>query len=112
MNDERRRKRVRKAELVEGELVVHWGDEQTTRHALEGLRANCPCALCRETRDGDRQAPAAEAGLTVLTGEAATATGAARGFEMVGRYGLRITWADGHNHGIYALERLREGEYG
>jgi DUF971 family protein len=27
--------------------------------------------------------------------------------EAVGRYGLKITWSDGHNLGIYTFEYLR-----
>ncbi len=29
------------------------------------------------------------------------------GAELVGQYGLRITWADGHDTGIYDYELLR-----
>lgn len=112
MNDDRRKKRVRKAELTEAELVVQWGDGETTRHSLEALRRNCPCALCREGHGDDQGSGSAAAELTVLTGEAVTATATARSFDLVGRYGLRINWADGHSHGIYALEQLREGAYG
>jgi len=50
--------------------------------------------------------------LNVLSGDALTATATARSFDLVGRYGLRLNWADGHNHGIYALEQLRAGAYG
>ncbi len=28
--------------------------------------------------------------------------------EPVGRYGMRITWSDGHNLGIYTFEYLRK----
>lgn len=101
--DERRKRRVRKVELAPSELVIEWGDGRCTRHDLAELRRTCPCALCRETHG--RPDPSSQE-LPLLTGEAATATSQARSVELVGRYGLRINWADGHNHGIYSLEKL------
>lgn len=44
MQDERKRKRLRGARIDGPELVIEWGDGETTRHALEALRHNCPCA--------------------------------------------------------------------
>ena len=44
----------------------------------------------------------------MLSPEAAAATAEATGFDYVGRYGIRITWADGHDTGIYVFEALRE----
>jgi len=110
VREERRKKRLRRAELTETELVAHWADGETTRHPLEALRRNCPCAQCRERRE-DSRGPEEGVELTVLSGEAVTATAAARSFDLVGRYGLRVNWADGHQHGIYALEQLRAGAY-
>ena len=31
----------------------------------------------------------------------------ARGVSYVGRYGIRIEWANGHDHGIYTFEFFR-----
>ncbi len=111
MNEQRKKKRLRQAQLSESDLVTEWGDGETTRHNLEALRRNCPCAACRDARHGAGSQPADDE-LAVLSGEAATATAEARSFDLVGRYGLRLNWADGHNHGIYALEQLRTGAYG
>ena len=61
--------------------------------------------MCRDQRALD---DVQEGQLKLLDGEAATATAEARGFVNVGRYGLRITWADGHDTGIYTFEALRE----
>ena len=33
-----------------GELRITWGDGQVSRYPLQWLRANCPCATCREER--------------------------------------------------------------
>jgi len=86
-----------------GELVISWRDGSESRYGLEGLRRACPCAQCRETHGPDETG-----GLAILSAEAVSATAEARGFTHVGRYGIRIEWADGHDHGIYAFEFFRD----
>ena len=87
------------------ELVVGWKDGSVSRYALEELRRTCPCANCKEARQ-----KAASHSINLLQGEAPTATAEVRSVERVGRYGLRITWADGHDYGIYTFESLRDRE--
>ena len=82
-------------------------DGAESRIPLAELRRSCPCAMCQQARGQEEIGPADE--LSLLTGEAATATAEASGFDYVGRYGIRINWADGHNTGIYTFESLREG---
>ena len=48
-----------------------------------------------------------EGGLTLLQPEVVSATAEVRGVSYVGRYGIRIEWADGHDHGIYTFEFFR-----
>ena len=84
-----------------GELVIAWNNGRESRYDLAGLRSACPCAQCRELRDAN------EGGLTLLQPEAASATAEVQGISYVGRYGLRIEWADGHDHGIYTFEFFR-----
>ena len=103
---DRKRRRPSGIELAATELVIQWRDGVESRIPLAELRGSCPCAMCRQARE-EETGPADE--LSVLTGEAATATAEARGFDYVGRYGIRINWADGHNTGIYTFESLREG---
>ncbi len=75
-----------------------------TRRATPGffparaLRLACPCAGCVEEMTGR---PLLDPGLGAAGGPAAVA-GA-----LVGAYGLRIDWSDGHGTGIYTFERLR-----
>ncbi|MYA21770.1 MAG: DUF971 domain-containing protein [Gemmatimonadetes bacterium] len=83
------------------ELVIGWSDGRESRYDLEGLRRACPCAHCRELRDAN------ESGLTLLQPEAVSATAEVRGVSYVGRYGIRIEWADGHDQGIYTFEFFR-----
>jgi DUF971 family protein len=61
------------------------------------LRLSCPCAGCVEEMSGrplldPAQVPADIRPLSLA---------------LVGAYGLRINWSDGHGTGIYTFERLR-----
>jgi DUF971 family protein len=108
VDERRKRYRLRGAELTETELVLTWRDGEESRHSLRDLRASCPCANCRQARSGEPPAgEQLEGEIPVLSGDAATATDRASRFDLVGRYGIRITWADGHDYGIYLLENLR-----
>ena len=101
-----KKKRPKRIELEDGELLINWSDDSESRFALADMRKSCPCALCRDQRGA---ADVEESGeLRLLAGEAATATAEATGFVNVGRYGIRIAWADGHDTGIYTFDTLRE----
>ena len=108
MNDQKKKRRAASMELDPdaAELVIGWQDGHTSRFALAELRRACPCANCREAREK----AASGTGINMLEGEAATATAAVRKLERVGRYALRITWADGHDYGIYTLDALRASD--
>lgn len=80
-------------------LTLRWGDGTTATFALDTLRANCPCAQCRSERDrGLVPWPKAR-----LVDERLSAVDA----ELVGNWGLQITWHDGHSTGIFAWGVLR-----
>lgn len=101
--------------LSDTELAIRWKDGHQSRFSLVELRRNCPCATCRALREEpgvQAPAPPAPGELPLLTGAAATATARASGWEPVGRYGIRINWADGHSHGIYTFEALRSQDEG
>jgi len=104
---DRKKKRPANIELNSdtGELIVQWRDGHESRFSLVELRRNCPCASCRKKHQAAASADPGE--LVLLDDEAATATSQARRFDPVGRYGIRITWADGHDYGIYSFESLR-----
>lgn len=111
MAEDKRRRRARAVELSEDHLLIQWQDGHASKLPLEDLRRECPCAVCREHRGVQAVPPAATGGgaqLQMLSPEAAAATAVASGFDYVGRYGIRITWADGHDTGIYVFEALRE----
>ena len=109
MAEDKRRRRPRAVELAHDHLLIQWLDGHESRLPLEDLRRECPCAVCREHRGVQpAQATAGDGELPMLSPEAAAATAEATGFDYVGRYGIRITWADGHDTGIYVFEALRE----
>lgn len=101
-----RRNRALKVDLSndDGALVVTWKGGGESRYALAELRRACPCAVCRELRSK----PQAAGGLSLIEDAAATATAEATRLDQVGRYGVRITWADGHDTGIYTYDALRD----
>lgn len=87
--------------FVGNELAVVWDDGSESYFALEKLRRDCPCAMCKGEKDimGN-----------VYRGPERTLT--PRSFQVVGHrrvgaYALQIDWADGHNDGIYSFETLR-----
>jgi DUF971 family protein len=65
---------------------------------LEPLRRACPCATCRSLRDKGEAAWPRPGQATTLRIESA---------ELVGAWGLSVTWSDGHSTGIYSWDALR-----
>jgi DUF971 family protein len=83
-------------------LRVSWMDGHASLYPLRWLRANCPCATCRE----ERRAHALNTDeLRLMSGPLASADIVAA--ELVCHYSVRFTWADGHNTGIYVFSTLR-----
>lgn len=64
---------------------------------LTELRLACPCAGCRSARQAGRPVWAPPTGGAVLS---------VRSAELVGAWGLSITWDDGHSTGIYPFASL------
>lgn len=85
-------------------LQIAWSDEQVRQYTLHELRTKCPCATCREKRNAPEPPPTE---LRVLTPEEAQPLRLA-GMKPVGNYAYAFQFSDGHDTGIYTLERLRE----
>jgi DUF971 family protein len=79
-------------------LTLRWPDGTESAFGLEELRRNCPCAECRGLR---------EQGLVVGPNPRSLLKLTAVSAELVGAWGLSITWSDGHSTGIYAWSILR-----
>lgn len=80
-------------------LAVRWSDGSETVFDQKALRLACPCAVCRGRREklGERFLP--PSALETIRIERAA---------PVGRYGVKFSWSDGHDAGIYTFEMLRE----
>jgi DUF971 family protein len=85
-----------------GALRVVWQDGHESEYGLRWLRANCPCATCREER---RAALHNTDPLRLSSGPLPSTEVAAA--EFVGSYAIRFDWSDGHNTGIYVFSALR-----
>ena len=87
--------------VVGDQVVIVWGDGHESYYPGEPLRRACTCAQCR-----GEQHLFGRATLPVLRrlGAESFSPVAVR---AVGNYGLQVTWADGHEHGIYTLTDLR-----
>ena len=89
-------------------MEIEWRDGHRSSYSFQYLRDACPCALCNEERNKSGRRPGESAGQAPgalpMFRPAVRPTQA----EAVGRYAIRFTWNDGHQHGIYAWDYLRE----
>jgi DUF971 family protein len=81
-----------------GELTVYWDDGHVSVFPIRYLRLECACANCVSELTGQR----------VIDPNAIPQDITITGAEHVGRYGVRFTFSDWHNQGIYTWARLRE----
>jgi DUF971 family protein len=72
---------------------VRWADGAQSSYPHEILRGFCPCAGCQGHSGSIKFQTGGNLELT--------------GIEQVGNYALGLTWADGHNSGIYTYRYLR-----
>ncbi len=82
---------------ADGGLSILWDDGHRSVHSGAALRLACGCAMCRDEWSGEpRIGPGTvPGGVTV------------RESRPVGRYGLQLTFSDGHGTGIFTFDRLR-----
>jgi len=87
---------------------IAWKDGHHSHYTFQFLRDACPCALCNDEREkSGRKAgtpPAAVPGALPMYREAVRPTEV----HPAGKYAITFTWNDGHQHGIYSWEYLRE----
>lgn len=79
-------------------LLVLWEEGHEALLPARALRLACPCAGCVEEMTGR---PLLDPGRVPETIRPVA-------LALVGSYGLRITWSDRHDTGIYTFARLRE----
>ncbi len=80
-------------------LLVEWRDGERQSIPFSVLRRACPCATCR----GELGAP----GRFDLDPELRPGEDELADIALIGKYGLKVVWADGHDTGIYRFEHLR-----
>ena len=79
-------------------LLIEWDAAgHSWLYPARELRLACPCAACIEEMSGR----------PLLDPESVPADVRPVSAALVGGYGLRIVWSDGHSTGIYTFERLR-----
>ena len=87
---------------------IEWKDGHRSHYDFPYLRDACPCALCDEERGKSGRKPGEPPklapGALPMFKPAVKATEAG----PVGKYAIRFSWNDGHQHGIYSWEFLRE----
>jgi ATP-binding protein involved in chromosome partitioning len=81
------------------ELRLTFDDGVSGSIGLVDLRLHCPCATCRAARQAGRAAWPPLGGDSRLE---------LRDAQLVGAWGLGITWGDGHATGIYPFSSLHE----
>jgi len=78
---------------------IEWDQsEHVWLYPSRELRLACPCAACMEEMTGRALLDPASVAVDVQP----------MSLELVGSYGLRIRWSDGHDTGIYTFELLRK----
>ena len=85
------------------ELRITWSDDTVRTYDVEQLRADCPCASCREKRKTEQPQEL----LPVLTPAEAQPI-SITGMRPVGNYAYCMQFSDGHDTGIFTLEALLE----
>jgi DUF971 family protein len=91
------------ADRNERQLIITWNDGKECRYPFAGLRAVCPCAECRGGHDNMGQPADKEVLYSTEDPQLNMES-----VEQIGSYALAITWSDGHRHGIYTWQFLRE----
>jgi DUF971 family protein len=87
-------------------IVIQWSDGACLRYTASQLRAQCPCATCREKHAAESKA-SKPLTLPVLSMAEAQPL-AISGMQPVGNYAYNIAFSDGHDSGIFTFDFLRE----
>ena len=84
-------------------MTVTYDDGYIAHFDLVSLRQGCPCATCRNIRErGEDSWPRPTSPLPLRVEHA----------ELHGAWGLKLTWNDGHDTGIFPFELLRQWHEG
>jgi DUF971 family protein len=77
-------------------LNIHWSPEHVVSLAYFDLRFFCPCASCVDEHSGQRVLEKGDVAADIRVVDV----------KLVGRYGVQISFSDGHSTGLYHFEKL------
>lgn len=77
-------------------ILIEWDAEHQGLYPARELRLACPCAGCVDEMTGR----------ALLDPASVPADVSPVSLALVGAYGLRVQWSDGHGTGIYTFQRL------
>jgi len=87
-------------EQISGSVIsIIWRDGKKCLYFAKSLRANCPCAVCKEDENQENFLKIIKIfpkNLEILN------------WKWIGRYAISFKWSDGHDTGIYRFDFLRE----
>ena len=89
-------------------MDIEWKDGHRSSYPFPYLRNACPCALCEDERNKEGRKPGDPAKPVAGALPMFKAMARPTEVEAVGKYAIRFTWNDGHQHGIYSWLFLRE----
>ena len=82
--------------LLRSTVAITWEDEHRTVYPARELRLRCRCAHCIEEMTGK----------PLLDPASVPADIRPVSLSLVGAYGLKVSWSDGHATGIYTFQHL------
>jgi DUF971 family protein len=90
-------------------LDIEWQDGHCSHYSFPFLRDACPCAECGRQRCDENRKPGESRPLRLedLFPPFRPSPNATKA-EPVSRYGIRLSWDDGHDQGTFSWEFLRE----
>jgi len=90
-------------------MEIVWKDGHQSTYTFAYLRNACPCAGCNQERQDSHRQPDEPAAF-VLAAALPIFKPQLRPTEVapVGNYAIRFSWNDGHQHGIFSWDYLRE----
>jgi DUF971 family protein len=77
-------------------VLIEWDAEHRALYPARELRVACPCAACVDEMSGRG----------ILNPATVPPDIRPLSLALVGAYGLRVQWSDGHGTGIYTFQRL------
>ena len=77
-------------------VLIEWNAEHRALYPARELRVACPCASCVDEMSGRE----------ILNPATVPPDIRPLSLALVGAYGLRVQWSDGHGTGIYTFQQL------